>query len=538
MTFLPCASLIVLSIAGALPPAAPQVAQDGGADLVDFARRAMKEYAAHRISPEQVPVPASWTPPPPHTLRAAVTLRSGGNIVSRVIMEKDSLPLSVAAAAIAAIRSEKLPDRVTPEVLAGLTVEVEMMLTGKTATDEELSHVVCGRSGLQLERAGKIARVLPSEAHESGMDLQQMRSACLMQLPMDRSSLAKPSQWSIFHTRHFVALPGQRAKELFRGKLPEAADSATGADRAVAVAQYLIRHQARSGAYRTGEEPAPIREHLAAALAMARLNARVNDRKIQQSVNAAMAYVARQIKRSERTAYVVTGEPADQLAATAYVAMIIAQLPAAPQAQEIAAALLAAISDAAGKPGKSGISCRLDGTTAAANIEDLCLAYQALMHAPQRADATSGTGMSSAQVGLFQQIKAAPAQDAWSQAWKCYVGLSSPADARAAIEIYALDAIGDRRGGIGPRGGEPLVAMTNLFISGEGGSAMALTAEQLKAARRFCAMQMYKGIETYLSPEGEAVLGGVRACPAAAAVSVSACAAAIETFLTSIHHSP
>lgn len=484
------------------------------------------EYLTRRSTPDAVPVPASWTPPPPHTLSAAVTLRSGGNLVARVIASKDSLPLSVASAAMAAMRSEKLPDRVTAEVLAALTVEVEIIISPDPASEAELSRSVCGLTGLQMERAGKIARVLPSQAYEEAMDRQQMRSACLMKVPLDRAAMASTPKWFVFRTRHFVAVPGQPAKELFRGKVI-GGSAAAGDTLAAAAADYLIRHQAPGGAYRVGDEPPPLREHLAATLAMARLNARGDAPRVRKSVNAAMAYVARQIKRTERTAYVVTVEPADQLAATAYTAMIIAQLPPAPQAMDIRTALLAAI---AGAAGKGEISCRLDSTPAAAGVEDLCLAYEALKDAPQ--SGPEGKALAVGLGNLARQVEAAPATDAWAQAWKAHAGLPAPKTLARAYEIHGHSALLDRRGGIGPVGGEPLTALTGLCVSGRGGASLELSREQIEAARRFCAMQMYKGIETYVLAEGEGARHGVRACPASAEISVGACAAAMEAFLS------
>ena len=54
---------------------------------------------------------------------------------------------------------------------------------------------------------------------------------------------------------------------------------------------------------------------------------------------------------------------------------------------------------------------------------------------------------------------------------------------------------------------------------------------QLAAARRFCYGMMYQPGEAYFAEQPTRWVGGVRAEPVRAAVTASACAAAIEAFL-------
>ena len=60
-------------------------------------------------------------------------------------------------------------------------------------------------------------------------------------------------------------------------------------------------------------------------------------------------------------------------------------------------------------------------------------------------------------------------------------------------------------------------------------------ATSILAARRFCYRMMYKSRETYFLPATDNWVGGVRADPASAEISLDACAAAIEAFLCGQH---
>ena len=134
-------------------PPMPALTRPQGAALVGLARSAMRKYLTDRIDAKSMPLTAELMPLRNAPNAAAVTLRSRGAVVALEIRDDGELCLNVAAAALRAMRSSKLPDRVDRKVLDALTVEVEVLSPARLVAREKLPSVmVRGLTGLAYSR--------------------------------------------------------------------------------------------------------------------------------------------------------------------------------------------------------------------------------------------------------------------------------------------------------------------------------------------------------------------------------------------------
>ena len=102
-------------------------------------------------------------------------------------------------------------------------------------------------------------------------------------------------------------------------------------------------------------------------------------------------------------------------------------------------------------------------------------------------------------------------------------------------------ALPDEAGGFAVAGAPPSALHTALAAvclaetlersGGQSSAGSRALAGQIARARGFCDRMMYRPGEAYFSEDPNAWVGGVRETPASAAVTVSACASAIEAFL-------
>lgn len=478
----------------------------------------MLEYLHQRTGAEKQPIPAglkSLLRGAHPSKTAAVALRREGVLLVRVIGTEGNLPRSVISAAVRAMRTDRLPDRITPEVLGALTVEVEVVGPAEPVKVDGLpAALLPARLGLHLRRGDARSFVLPSEARLLRLDPQQMPLRCMRQLPTSKATLKEKPQWSVFATRHFVGHPGKPAVELYRGKVllpPDAVVDGPAAPRRVAA--YLMRKQDAGGRYRAEGRASAIREHLLATFALAALAAREKpDSQIVPSLKAATAFVRRSVRTGRAGAFVRTDDPADQLAATAWLAMTAGRLPKDFPTARMRDPLLSAIASAVADDGS--VSCRLDGAKRqAASLRDACLALKALQ----------GPSAPSAILERLRDYiaKATPA-DVVDRAWRIHTASVPPQTPKPDSDLPGR--LPDQQGGLGPTGGEPTALLTMLWVTGHG-------KRDLPAARRFCLQLMYREAEAYFAKDPAAWTGAVRVSPAARDVSVESCAAAIEVFL-------
>jgi AMMECR1 domain-containing protein len=222
-------------------PLPPEMTHEDGEFLVRVARLAMDRYLATRQPAERQEIPHGTMAPAARRYAAAVTLRGGGKVLGRGSCGGMILPRNVMAAALVAMRSPDLPDRVDPGVLAGLTVEVEVagepvevavespasqdetqpadMERKQAAVRSDIARSVRpGVTGLRLAWGPKSAWVLPSTAYEEKLDAGQVRARCLEEISRDPPSAAPAAHWSVFATMQFVGYPDGTVVRMFRGK--------------------------------------------------------------------------------------------------------------------------------------------------------------------------------------------------------------------------------------------------------------------------------------------------------------------------------
>ena len=505
----------------------------------------MLEYLRARTPADRQPIPPALTGLAGRRWAVAVTLRSEGAVVGRSIKERGDVCGNAIAAALAAMRSPALPDRITREALELLTVEVEVLGTPQPLDAEGLQRSITrGLTGLKLSRGIQDSYLLPSTAYLLNMDAQQMRRTCVTQLwqqPLTRANASRPQRWAVMAGRHYVGYPGGRTFWLYRGKIlvpPSAIGEEALAAAARQVAGFLLRRQAKDGRYRVPGDDASMTDHLYATWAVARLARQSQSDVLAKSANAALGYAAKFVREAGEVAFVAPPEPQEQLAATAL--MVLASQPAAAadeQAARIRRKLLAGILSAIGGGGSP--LAVLDGSKpTAAGLRHACLAWLALAEVP-RTDKPTIARLQA----LAARIRAEQAPDAEAGLWGLRAalspgGLGGAFDPRYRAEPCLPGRPTDEHGGLAC-GDEPPSAVTTglaaavaALARGRQGPPPGVPDERAAlAARRFCYQMMLKPDEVFFAAAPEEWAGGVRERPDAARVTIRACAAAIEAFL-------
>jgi len=537
----------------------PKLTITQGRALVQLAREGMNRYLTHRIGPEAMPIPVELRALRGRSDPVAVTLRSRGAVVAVQVRTGAAVCRNMLAAALTAMRSPRLPDRVDRKVLDALTVEVEV-LSGRQPVDRAdlAAAIVPGLTGLVYSRGepagaaatapsaprksgriGGLAWVLPSGGYVLGLDAEQMRRGAMLRYRLTPQNASLPPRLAVFTTRHYVGFPGGRTVELFRGKdlaVRKRIDEPTLQAATEQVGRYLVLHQAKDGRYCRDDQPASMPDHLYATCAMARLAGRHPNRQFARSAAAAAKCASSLARRSGNRALVEAGRPEETLAATALLALAIAEVEPDEAMLGLRAELHRGLLAELARAGPSSAASR-----SAKAAEGLYIALLAL--AGDQENAVRVRGLRKA----FAQVRPA---DFAARLWACRAGLvravlPATADGRTdpsgRISQLASGALPDEAGGFTVAGAPPSTLHTALAavclaeaLKRSGRTTPAGSRElpgQITEARRFCYRMMYQPGEAYFSETPEAWVGGVRATPGCAAVAVSACAAAIEAFL-------
>jgi len=542
----------------------PDVTPQQGAALVDLARTAMMDYLRARTAPSSVKIPPQLRELGRRPNAVAVTLRSGGSVMAVEVHGAADLCTNLIIAALQAMRSPKLPDRVDDKVLAGLVVEVEVL--GKPLPidqDQADRAIVPGLTGLQCGSGSSTVHVLPSAAYVLGLSPEQMLRGARLRLGRavepQSPSAAAGGQPAVFAARHYVGYPDSPAFELYRGKLspvpPELDDKAALAA-AASIGRYLAAHQEADGWFAVGEGETALVGQLYATWALARLAARQPSPALAESVKRALAAAGTRVARSQGWAVVKADSPDDTLAATALLALALALDPdktqeAITQRRELLAGFAESI------------------------VEPLAESLAEPTSQPKTAPATAPTTATAPtnpprQVyrGRYIALLALAAEPAYAQAAasaRREMLLTRPANAEAALWAFRAGAarnwppefgepnspVGltlqgpsapvDNRGGFSAGAQPPRTDITGLaavcmeqLLTRQSGIAPATAsslARQLAEARGFCANMIYQPREAYFAADPNTWVGAVRATPGSAAATAPACAATIEALI-------
>jgi len=468
----------------------------------------------------------------------AVTLRSSGKLIARNIRADRNTAGSLLAAALDAMRSSRLPDRITPSLLASLTVEVEIIGTeAAVSLAKGNSSVVTGLTGLKLSNKTAKAYALGSTAYQLALSPRQMQGFCISQISGDKRLDRREDRWTVFRTRHYVGYPDGKVVQLYRGKtlMPPAEltpDALAGA--ASAVGLFLVRHQDSDGFYRVAGRRGTLDEHLYATYAMAKLARRDGQKLFTVSLNRAMACGAKYVRVDDRQARVLPGPSGgpqikSPIRATAWLLMTLTELPPKDRGAELAGKLAGALrQDVVAVVGPD------HGIATPDQLVDWSIALLALRKALANDQAA---------------IKALEPIGRTIRAWSSAKLKLSPWVLRAAGPTGNLPGwtqlddsdLPDRRGGFLTGGSEPATLDTALAAvclieslrSSPPPAADDAAAIRKRAgrARQFCFQMLYRSREAYTVTKPLEMIGGVRARPDGAPVSLEACAAAIEAFL-------
>ncbi len=498
--------------------ARPELTPSQGRALITLARQTMANYLLTTSGDNRVTPPADLAG---LNYQASVTLRRRGAVVAQVIKsDGDSLAENVAQAALKAMRSEKLPNRVGQAVLDSLTVEVEVIGPAIPADESDLAKLIePGLTGLLLTRGTKKAYALPSTAYEVATGAQQMQLLCLPQIPLDPATMEQKPQWSIFTTRHFVSLPDGLVMELYRGKRIEEFDSLseqTLTDAARKIGLHLLANQDPSGQYHTESGKPSLRDHFYACLAMSKLAVATGDEKFSASVHMALAGTSRSIISDSQGAFVNGPNPNNQLASSAYLAMSLFMIPKFEDAESIMAGVVKGMKADFLTNGR--LTGRLDGHGAGqASAQDQAIAAMAIkLIAPQE----------KLLAGIAKALNGAQTPEA--TLWACRVGLRDfPADGIEGFSQTGPNRPADERGGYALNKETPTVKLTALL-----GLCETAPKNAQLAARRFCYQMIFRPGEAYFEPNPDQWVGAVRTAPTSPEVSLADCARAIEALLS------
>jgi len=554
----------------------PDVTPQQGAALVDLARTAMADYLHVRIAPSSVKIPPQLRELGRHPNAVAVTLRRGGSVVAVEVHSAGDLCTNLIIAALQAMRSPKLPDRVDDKVLAGLVVEVEVLGKPWPITADQVDRaVVPGLTGLQCGSGSSTVHVLPSAAYVLGLSPEQMLRGAMLRLqraaePQSPSPVAG-GQPAVFAARHYVGYPDSPAVELYRGKLspapPELDDKAALAA-AASIGRYLAAHQEADGWFTVGEGEMTLAGQLYATWALARLAARQPSPALAESVKRALAAAGRKIVRSQGRAVVKADSPDDILAATAFLALALALDPDKTQeAINQRRELLAGLAESLAEPLAASPTAPLVASIA----EPLVASMVGPTSQPKTAAATQtqptspprqvSRGRYIALLALAtdpacepflasarrEMLSARPA-NAEAALWAFRAGAAKnwpPAfgepDSSAGLTLQGPAAPVGNRGGFSAGAQPPRTDITGLAAAcmeqllaqqkGIPPATAASLARQLAEARGFCANMIYQPKEAYFAADPNAWAGAVRATPGSAAATAQSCAAAIEALI-------
>jgi len=526
----------------------PDVTPQQGAALVALAHAAMTDYLHSRTAPASVKIPTELRELGRRPNAVAITLRRDGSVVAVEVHSNADLCTNLIIAALKAMRSPKLPDHVDDKVLAGLTVEVEVLGKPRPITPSQVDQaIVPGLTGLQCGSGSSTVHVLPSAAYVLGLSPEQMLRGAMLRMqraaePQSQSTGAD-GQLAVFEARHYVGRFGSPAFELCRGKISPAApelDDKAALAAAVSIGRYLAAHQEADGWFTVGDgETTPV-DQLYVTWALARLAARQPSPVLAESVKRALVAAGTRVVRSRGQAVVRADSPDDTLAATALLTLAL-ETDRTKQAvelrRELLAGLTASLDAPAPQPGGR------PATVAAAKQHRItrgkCLAAMALA-----TDPACQPFLASAR---REMLPARPAT-AEEALWKFRAGVAESwppefGEPNSPVGLALQGPAGpvDNRGGFSIGAQPPRTDITGLAAacmeqllarqSGIPPATAAALARQLAEARGFCANMIYQPKEAYFAADPNTWAGAVRATPGSAAATAQSCAAAIEALL-------
>jgi hypothetical protein len=515
-------------------PQPPEIDPARAEAITRLVRSSMLEYLNYRTEAERIPVRAALEPLSKMRYPAQVVLRDDGQVVARVLRNDGDTHRNIVAAALQAMRSEKLPDRVTAETLARLTVEVEIRGATQPVEPEDLTdRIVAGLIGAQVVHAARSARIMPSQAYLRSLSAEQTWRFCLARIPPQQDAQELQRFWSIFATRHFVHEPGRKAIYLYRGKIPGFSKPITHRQAAEQLAMSLVTAQNPAGNYRAGPEPAGLVEHLHATWVLARAGKTLRSpearRAVEASVTLAMGLAAESIQQGPQGQVALIGlKGLEETEALGWFYLAASTLESDQQGR----ALLERIAEQLGRRARQDPFARTEADSeslphlSAKLVAALCLALEA-------------AGNEQELESLRGRLAVQPCQSPEELMWTVRAGakprLAHPQSARLAGADRPLDETdGLIWGPDEPTTQASSLAAANLLAGRRWpGVPMAQDRRRHAADRllRFCRRMIIRRPEAYFAADPALWTGAVRIRPGGAAVSLTSASCALEALL-------
>ncbi len=536
--------LVALAVsAGAKPlnaaePSEPNVGLLEGTMLVNLARTTMDSYLIYRTPAASIAIPKKLEGLAGRSYGVSLGLRNRGKLLARSIVTERSLGENLIAAALQTMRCESLPDRITKSYLDSLMIEVEVLGPCKEVEADDFGKAFQpGLTGLKLSRGNEVNRILPSTVYLLRLDAAETVRKCMLGLPGGAGDTSSPTNYEVFATRHFVGYPDETVMALYRGKslMPfDAIDDTTISFAAHRIAAYLLTNQDSDGRYNALGSKTSLRDHLHAAYAMGRLWQLTQEQRYSRSLAKAVQYAKEHVRWNGESAYVFTMNSADQLAATAWLVIVLNETGAKDYEPALQAGLLRSLADNA-NAGKDKLpAAAMDGSDCGpAAPKDASLAYFALAAYGKDEQAKQAAQSLNS---MLADIAPEDAETRLWFAWTCVYANNPDKKQELKLSFVRKDNHPDELGGL----------LCNDELTPTHVSALAATvatvypqlwsnseqAEELAAAaRKFCYQMIYKPREAYTELNPSDLVGAVRAEAGSARVSLQACAAVIEAFM-------
>ena len=488
-------------------PAAPPVTMAEGDALIAAARIGMVEYLRRRTPAAALPAGPEARALTQRKLPVAVTLRQQGRFIDTAVAEGSDIVHNTMAAAQKAMRSSRLPDRVTAAVLEGLTVEVEVLSPPQATPAGDLDgRYRQGLTALGLEIAIHRAWLTPSAQYVEDVALPAARQWLRKQIPPLPSDVSFEPQWRLAAANHFVQRPGERTLSLYRGKIPVGLEQ-VDAERlrlvAAAIAGRLLADQTPEGRYRVGDNGS-LADHAWATRAIAGWDTAAPSAAAQKSLAAAMAFTARTLSDDDALRKLGPDSAAEAMA----------WLLLTPEAAASASA---------------DHRRRLREQLAAyvARFQDRNQPLPPVRtHAVVLEALRAGAGEPDAAVKAFAaQLGSRALTNALDVGWALRGG-ASVADRRQPA-VLGDEAPLDARGGVSLTGDAPSTTASALALRHRAAQAQQ-ARDDLARRARFLIQMAYRPQEAWSADDPSAWVGRVRSTPHAAAAELEAAAAALE----------
>lgn len=553
-------------------PPLPAVSPETGTRLTTLAREAMRSFLHTRIDGDAMALPdefraaastkvdAKGTAPPGYAVE--LTLRQKHVIVGRGTGAGGSLPRNVVGAALVAMRSPSLPDKVTDALLKSLRLELEILGPEiRVPTPDIAKTIVPGRYGLTLSvgvpdqhandrsPSYRQTRLLPSRAYILGLDADGMRKKCVTGTRLSAAIMNLKPNWSLFSTLHFVEYPGKRAWLLYRGKIVRTDDMLQKMSSTAArdTAGFLISNYRKGKGISLSRGTTTLSGRLHAAAALKRIAGTTGGETpgFRACGEAELIHIARHhtvFRKDTDTAFVATQDRRHTIMPTALFILAANTPPRKSESAAVTASMLRYLGSAADTPG--GRFREQDGTPAS----------PAATAAGTAAILGAGSPDKDGKIERLIENLVTPGGkgavlDTDTLAW-CVRGICLsdtavrkrlmyhlPKLCRQLLERQSRRGVAiDERGGF-RRGDGLSTVTTGLAVAAlrgavplleEHGVDTARHKESIVLGRRYLKWAVYLPWEAYFIADPATMIGAARETPRSATVSVAACAAAIE----------